>query len=341
LSCERQAARIAATAAVSTGINTITGKAGNVIGAVSNKIGDQVTEAIQAGQGSGKTIVAAAKQTAGTAVDKWADTQDKYNEQVLGRAAPVSNAVLRKVDRPAVTAAKAAPYIAGALAMLRVRGYLVTQPDSAPVAAVAVAPRSAGEINRNRQVLGQVRHAVGTVGMVSTLSASAAVWATKDKKAGSRTLTLQKNGTRLAEVTFQKAARMTRFQNRLDLIGSHRLGKNVVLSEGDIVRVVKGGAWHRGTSVVQTAGQQRTITHLQSLKLPGQHYYFDRKLSDGEVAGIVSGQTKANRLPGYAGEVHPMENLVPSWGATKKAMIVTRLYHPSSEASWSVTEKKA
>lgn len=340
MSCEKQSARIAATAAVSAGINTLSGKAGNVIGAVSNKIGDQISGAVQAGQASGKAMLVTAKRQAGAAVEQWADTQDTLNEQVLGRVAPVSNAVLHKVDRPAVIAAKAAPYIAGALATLRVRGYLVTQQGSAPVAAVAVALRSMGEIMRNRRMLGQARRVVGAVGAVSALSASAAVWATKDE-GNDQTLALQKNDKTLAEVTFQKSARMTGFLNKLDLIGSHRLGKNVVSSEGDIVRAAKGGAWHRGTSVVQMPGGQRTLTHLQSLKLPAQHFYFDRKLSDGEVAGVVSGQAKANRLPGYVGEVHPMENLVPSWGATKKAMITTRLYHPPAETGWVVSEKKA
>ncbi|MCB0190379.1 MAG: hypothetical protein KDJ65_00395 [Anaerolineae bacterium] len=339
MSCEKQSARIAATAAVSAGINTISGKASNVIGAVSNKIGGQIAGAVQAGQSSGKAMLVTVQRQAGAAVEQWVDTQDTLNEQVLGRVAPVSNAVLRKVDRPAVTAAKAAPYIAGALATLRVRGYLVTQQGSAPIAAVAVAPRSMGEIMRNRRVLGQARRTIGVAGAVSALSASAAVWATKDQ-GDDQTLTLQKNEKTLAEVTFQKSARMTGFLNKLDLIGSHRLGKNVVFSEGDVLRAAKGGAWHRGTSVIETPGGQRTITHLQSLKLPAQHFYFDRKLSAGEVAGLVSGHTKANRLPGYVGEVHPVENLVPSWGTTKKAMITTRLYHPPAEAGWVVSEKK-
>jgi hypothetical protein len=324
LSCEKQSARIAATAAINAGINIISGKAGNVIGVVSNKIGGQVSGAVQAGQASGRTMLVAMQRKAGAAVDQWANAQDKLNEQVLGRVAPLSNAVLGKVDRPTVTVAKAAPYIAGALAMLRVRGYLVTQKGGAPVAAVAVAPRSMGEIMRNRRVLGQARRVASTVGLASALSTSAAVWATKDQ-GDERMLALQKNDKALAEVTFQKSTKMTRFLNKLDLIGSHRLGK---------------GVWHRGTSVVQTTGGQRTLTHLQSLKLPAQHYYFDRKLSDGEMAGLVSGQAKANRLPGYAGEVHPMENLVPSWGATKKAMITTRLYHPPAEAGWVVSENK-
>lgn len=340
MSCEKNSARVATTAAVRTGINTLTGKVGNVIGVMGNKIDEQVTQAIQSGQTSGKTMLATGQKKAGAAVEQWADTQDKLNERVVGRVAPVSNAVLRKVDRPSVAVAKAAPYIAGALGALRFRGYLVTQKGSAPVAAIAVAPRSMGDIKRNRQVMGQARRAVSTVGAVSTLTASAAVWATKDQGA-ERTLTLQQNDKALAEVSLQKSTKMTQVLNKLDLVGSHRLGKNMNSSEGDVVRPAKGGAWHRGTSVVQTPGGQRTITHVQSLKLPAQHYYFDQKLSDGEVAGLVTGQTKANRLPGYVGEVHAMENLVPSWGATKKAMITTRLYHPPTEASWTPSEKKA
>jgi hypothetical protein len=331
LSCEKQSARIAATAAVNTGINTLTGKAGSVIGAVSNKIGPQFA-------GAGQSILSTARQQAGAAVERWADTQDALNEQGLGRIAPVSNAVLRTVDRPAVAAARAAPYVAGALAAVRVRGYLATSPGSGPVAAVAVAPRSMDETMRHQRILGQTQQVIGAVTAVSALSASAAIRVTTDEGTG-RTLAWQKNDKKLAEVTFQPVARLTRFLNRLDLIGSHRRGKNIVSSEGDIVRAAGGGSWHRGASVVQTSGGSRTITHLQSLKLPAQHFYFDRKLSDGEVAGLVSGQAKAHRLPGYVGEVHPMENLVPSWGATKKALITTRLYHPPAEKGWVVAEK--
>ncbi len=58
------------------------------------------------------------------------------------------------------------------------------------------------------------------------------------------------------------------------------------------------------------------------------------------MAGVVTGREKAARMKGYVGEVHAMENLIPSWGATKKAMITTRLYHPSAEARWSAAEKK-
>ncbi|MCP4362720.1 MAG: hypothetical protein GY796_32345, partial [Chloroflexi bacterium] len=93
-------------------------------------------------------------------------------------------------------------------------------------------------------------------------------------------------------------------------------------------------AWHRGTTVVKTPQGQRTITHLQSLRLPTQRYYFDRKLSNEEVAGVITGREKASRMKGYVGEIHPTESLTPGWGAAKKAMITARLYHPSPEAEW-------
>jgi hypothetical protein len=119
------------------------------------------------------------------------------------------------------------------------------------------------------------------------------------------------------------------------------LGRNVVSSEGDLVQPGKGiTTWHRGTSVVKTPQGERTISHLQSLKLPGQHFYFNRRLSDEEVAGLVSEREKAHKLPGYAGEVHPMEALLPTWGATKKAMIINRLYWPSPEATWARKKEK-
>ena len=52
-------------------------------------------------------------------------------------------------------------------------------------------------------------------------------------------------------------------------------------------------SWHRGTTVVKTGRGERTVTHLQRLSLPAVHYYFNRRLSDQEVVGIVSGRCYA------------------------------------------------
>jgi hypothetical protein len=242
------------------------------------------------------------------------------------------------VDRPAVFAAKAIPYVAGALAMLRFRGYLVTGQGSSPVAAIAVTPRSLGEMAQNRRTLGRVKQGLAIAGTASGLAGSVVATATAEKTRN-RTLELKTKGKVVASATFQKSPRLSQVLNRLDLVGSHRLGQNVTSSEGDIVRVGRG-TWHRGTSVIKTPQGERTITHVQSLSLPAQHYYFDRRLSDEGTAGIVSGQEKAHRLPGYVGEVHRLENLMPSWGASKKAMITTRLYHPPTPAQWAAKKEE-
>jgi hypothetical protein len=307
VSCDRNGTKVSTTAAVKTGLGRTASKIGNVTG---------------------------------TAVSAWAGSQDRLNEQLLRRLAPASNRMLKTVDRPVVAVAKIAPTLAAVAAAIRFRGYLVTQPGQTPVAAVAVAPRPKGEIWRNRRAIGQTRRVVGTVGMVSALSGSLIARATRSGTDG-RVLELKRNGKMQAAVKFQKSATMTRWLNKGDVIGSHLLGKNVVSSEGDIVQQEGSSpAWHRGTTVVKTPQGERTITHLQSLKLPGQHFYFDRKLSDEEVAGLVTGQAKAHQLAGYAGEVHPAESLTPLWGATKKALITNRLYWPTPEAAWSTRVDK-
>jgi hypothetical protein len=273
------------------------------------------------------TAVSRAGQMGLTGLNRLAAAADTVNNQVTRRVAPVSNAVLQTVDRPAVMAAQSIPYVAGALAVLRLRGYLVTGQGSSPVAALAVAPRSMAEILKNRRTIGRIKQGVAVAGAVSSMAGSVAIAATAEKS-DSRTLELKRGDKVVASVAFQKSPRLSQVLNRLDLVGSHRLGQNVVRSEGDVVRAGRG-AWHRGTSVVKTPGGERTITHVQSLSLPAQHYYFDRPPSDEQVAGVVSGREKAHQLPGYRGEVHRLESLVPSWGVAKKAMIMTRLYHPS------------
>ena len=86
MSCERQGSRIAATAAIGTGINTVTSKAGNIIGAVSNKIGDQVAGVVQAGQASGQTMLSTAKRKADAAIEQWAEPHGNIRPRRTGAA---------------------------------------------------------------------------------------------------------------------------------------------------------------------------------------------------------------------------------------------------------------
>ena len=116
-------------------------------------------------------------------------------------------------------------------------------------------------------------------------------------------------------------------QDRLGPAGSVRSSKGALLT-------VNGVAWHQGTTVVNHAGDQRTITHLQSLSYPAAHYYFDRPLSVRETAGIVSGQPGFNpeRMTGYVGQVTSTESLALGWAKAKHGLIKNRLYFPPPDA---------
>ncbi len=306
-----------------------------------------------------------AGNVAGTTISALTKIEDVANNQVQRRVAPVSNAMLNAVDRPAVAAAKWAPTVAAAVAgtlmyaqfqvQVRSHGGRINNKGGAssitpPVAAIGVGilPRLPGDPvkDKARKVADEVKKTtkrVKTVAGVTALAGAVAVELAaqnaKDKQ-GQRTLQLKKKGKAVGLVSFSKSKKLTSFLNKTTLLGSHRLGQNVVSSDGDVVRS-GSTAWHRGTATVKTPTGQRTLTQVQSLKLPAQRFYFDRKLSDQEVAGIVSGQEKVHRMKGYAGEISSMESLAPGWAATKKAMIVTRLYHPPSQPAWQKVEPGA
>jgi hypothetical protein len=111
-------------------------------------------------------------------------------------------------------------------------------------------------------------------------------------------------------------SRLTPLLNRLDG------------GQGDgVMFEVKGKTWHRGTVALKTGGGERTITHLQSLSLPQTHYYFDRRLSDNEAIGLVSGQKgfEPKYMAGYVGQVSEVESLAPAWAAAKTGLIRARL----------------
>jgi hypothetical protein len=86
---------------------------------------------------------------------------------------------------------------------------------------------------------------------------------------------------------------------------------------------VDGQTWHRGTSVLKTAQGERTLTHLQSLSLPSTHYYFNRRLSDQDAVGIITGQKgfSPKTKEGYVGQVSELESLSPAWASLKRGLI--------------------
>jgi hypothetical protein len=117
---------------------------------------------------------------------------------------------------------------------------------------------------------------------------------------------------------------LTPLLNRSDL-----MTRQAVSSQG-VILAARGRAWHLGSSEVSTSHGPQTITHLQSLGVLGlQHYYFNRRLTRTEAAGIASGQVAADSVPGYAGQVSRVESLVPAWAHAKHTFIKTRLHWPN------------
>lgn len=126
-------------------------------------------------------------------------------------------------------------------------------------------------------------------------------------------------------------SRLSPALNARDIMGWPCLA--VEFSGGQMVES-EGKSWHVGTTVVRTsAGEQRAITHLQRLTLPGRHYYFNRPLKDREVAGIIQGQKgfEAKHLPGFAGQIGELESLQPAIAGLKKGLIQAHLFWGNAE----------
>ena len=92
-----------------------------------------------------------------------------------------------------------------------------------------------------------------------------------------------------------------------------------------------GKTWHQGTTVLNTGGQKRTISHLQSLNAPASHYYFDRPVSNQNAVGIAAGTIKPAQVSGFVGQVSRTESLVPSWAAAKQTLIKAHLHWPGEK----------
>jgi hypothetical protein len=277
-----------------------------------------------------KTGISRLSSQAGSVAAGISSTLDNATSQVGQRVAPVSNRVLKTVDRPTTIAANLLPALATAAVYTQVRT-AATGPGQGrrPGAAIAVGLRSSHDIAARRKNLNRIKQGVGAAAIVGSVAASvAADVSAKDE--GKRKLTQRRQrflwGKQKVDVTFSKSG-LTNLLNRRQTLVS---GKQIVSSEGDMVRH-GASTWHRGTSVVNLPAGKRTITHLQQLGLPATNHYFERTLSDEEVAGVVSGQSPAHKMSGYVGTIGRMEQLAPSWAQAKRAMILTRLHWPTGQ----------
>ncbi len=119
---------------------------------------------------------------------------------------------------------------------------------------------------------------------------------------------------------------LTGMLNRADLLGTPYVTGRGVRSNDGVVFETGGMSWHRGTSVVDTPGGERTITHLQSLSLPAAHYYFNQPLDDEQAVNVANQTIRPETLPGYVGMVSRLEALTPGWATAKHALIRSQLF---------------
>ncbi|MCB0194354.1 MAG: hypothetical protein KDJ65_20555 [Anaerolineae bacterium] len=117
-------------------------------------------------------------------------------------------------------------------------------------------------------------------------------------------------------------SRLTPLLNRSD-----QLTRQVKSSRG-LMFTLGGTTWHQGTSVVQTSSGRRTLTHLQSLKLPATHHYFNRPVSAEQAVKLAEGSLEASNVPGYVGSLSAGESLVPLWAEPKKQLLKAAIHWP-------------
>lgn len=116
-------------------------------------------------------------------------------------------------------------------------------------------------------------------------------------------------------------SRLTPLFNGYDVIGARDVtaGTGVMFKTG-------GRTWHKGTTQFNDGQRKRTVTHLRSLSLPGDNYYFNRPVSNKSAVGIAAGQIKAERVPGYVGKITKSEAMCGAWLYAKKTAILSQIH---------------
>lgn len=184
--------------------------------------------------------------------------------------------------------------------------------------AVAVGARLAGVT----PVLAKVKLAIAAGDLV-TSQLGAAVGALSETGKAGEVVTEQRRWLffKSKQPVQLQRSRLTGWLNRQEMVGPRSISAN-----NGALFTVGGKTWHRGTVSFAVGEHNRTITHLQSLNYPAEHFYFDRTLSNRQAVTLATGQVKPETMPGFVGRVSKGENLCPAWAGTKRALILARLH---------------
>ena len=297
----------------------------------SNKVGKSAGPAAGISALAGKV-----SHTAGATLARLEQAGDR-----LGQAtAPISGAVLDVVDRKGIPAQLSRDTVTRAAAIGVATGAISVAIDRARADGGDKPPQPGSYAEFEAQIFGASHLSAGatvlaawwtakTARVLSSGVGTSVSRATRGAQVGEVTVprwTNRVSGKPMgkAQVRFWESG-LAGPLNKADLLGGHVTGKGVRSSEGAVFEIGEK-TWHRGTSVVDTPGGERTITHLQSLSLPADHYYFNQPLGDEHAAGIAVKMVRPEDVPGYVGQVSSLEALTPGWAMAKRAMITSQLY---------------
>jgi hypothetical protein len=304
MSCETNGNKVGKIGAALCGISSIPGKFGNAYGAMLDRAAEN-----KAAVGPERA------RQASTVLD------------VVDREGSVANLMRSRVFRGAALGAG----VAG----------LIAADERAGARGGALPSAALGEAGKAILILNLASSAAGDIaGRASRRGEAGRVTREKPR----RLLGVVPLGTSRSRVKLWSSSLTDRL-NRLDWGTAGPLRKGEMLSGDGVMFKAKGLTWHRGTSTVRTSGgEERTITHLQSLSVPGTRYFFDRSIADEQAVGIANGQTRPESVPGYVGTVSRLEALTPGWGRAKTALIYQQLHYgerqSASPTRSRVTEKE-
>jgi hypothetical protein len=302
MSCHRNQKAVAVGGGVAAGLTTLNSKISHTTGLLLQNLS----------RGS---------QQAGVVARNVAGQADQVTNRVGQLASPVAAALTRRQTAPALKkAAASARAVAGSHRAGGNRRVLQAAASGGLMAAAVLLPPVRAGL-RIAKVADRVTAAAGAVAAATTMTAEAGE-VTRQK----RRLIFFKSSQ---QVALWKSG-LTPTINKRDVIGT--LNKDNILASDGVMFETGGKAWHRGTTVVKMPEGKRAITHLQSLNALGDHYYFDRPLSDEQAVGVAAGQLNPETIPGYVGRITPAEALCPAWASSKRVLLLTRLHWPPQEA---------
>jgi hypothetical protein len=315
LSCERSANKFSRTAGIKTGISAIQGKfnsaTGRMIGNLTRGVGRSATTALR--------------------------VLESFDGPSLNSLGAVPVALEAGALLAAMRAGRRAQKLPEMSVPPEVKGIVPNEPQALPAWVARFKERSqAGQSDSTRtqlqrsRVAEQVRRrAMLAVGLLKLGQATGAFAGTGLARLSRRsepgiTAGLEQqfffpDSTKRPVRVWQ--SRLTPLFNRADA------GLSEVQRSDGLMVESQGQTWHRGTTVVKTTQGERTMTHLQSLTAPSTHYYFNRRLSDNETVGLITGQKgfEPKTLEGYAGQISEVESLLPAWAQTKRGLIQAHL----------------